>query len=113
MFKFILGLLVAAGIGAFATKPSQADLEAEIQSQLRAAIAAQSLDSNDPAVVALTFACKAGAGTCANLIRAAMQVQYEDRVLYSVARMAFLDTTATCIGVFGQFVCPTGFQKVN
>ncbi len=113
MFKFALGVLVAVGIGAFATKPSQTDLEDEIRARLLEEIAAQSLESDDPAILALTFACKAGAQTCAELIRAGITVDYDDRILYSVARLEFLDTHASCVGVFSQFVCPGGIRKDN
>ncbi|MGC9419623.1 MAG: hypothetical protein ACP5EN_11705 [Rhodovulum sp.] len=111
--KGLIGLVAALGVLGLVlafTKPTEADFEAAIEAQLLARIdAADPEASSDPVEALLTATCKMGREQCAQLIRAMMELDYEDRVLFSQARVSMGEAeSATCYGVLTRIFCNRG-----
>lgn len=106
-FKFILVVLVILAVAAFATNPSRADVEAEIEARLLSEIDAfDPASQNDPVLQLISGACQLGRNACAGFIRSLMDVQYEDRILYSAITVTFgNDVAKSCVGVLTRVLC--------
>ncbi len=105
---FVLMALIAAG--AFFTKPSEADVQALIAADLRAAIEAGEIDVGaDPAAVLLLGLCRSDAAACADLAGQAIETTYEDRVLYATVGLRGFGRSADCTAVFARLFCAGGF----
>lgn len=108
--KGLLGLvavLAVLGLAMAFTKPTQADFEAALEAQLLARIdAADPEATEDPVEALLTATCKMGREQCARVIRSLIALDYEDRVLYSRARVSLGDEAgATCTGALTRIFC--------
>jgi len=111
MFRLLLIIIVLAGVAAYLTKPSQADVEAQIRSLIGDAITAGQLDDvTDPAAMVLLATCQANPAGCAELALAAMDVRYEDRVIYARIDVAGFGRQAVCYGLYTRLVCPRGLS---
>ncbi|MGB7243943.1 MAG: hypothetical protein WBC93_17900 [Sulfitobacter sp.] len=106
MFTILLLLAVLAA-GAFATNPTRADFETEIELTLQNSIdAADVNDGGDAASAILIATCKISRNQCANLIRSLMKVDYQDRMFFSTAKVEMgQDSSASCIGLLTRIIC--------
>lgn len=101
----LLGAVLA--LGAAFTKPTEPDFTARIEARLLAQIDAAQIDAEaDPARAVLLTACKLGRNQCVQVLRAMMTIDYEDKVLYSRAKVATgAGQPAICYGLFTKIVC--------
>lgn len=108
--SWLVGLLAVIGLGLAFTKPTETDFEAELEARLLAQIDAADVSADDdPFAAILTATCKAGPAQCAQIIRALMTLDYEDKVLFSRARVGMgSGAGAECIGVATRIFCRKG-----
>lgn len=111
MFRFLLGMLVMAALGAYVSKPSTEDAEAELKTQLMTALANQSFSAEDLGGSAALLACRLDPNTCYDLVRAGLDVTYEDRILYAKLEIDGWNRRASCYGLYTIFYCPGGLQS--
>ncbi|TCO72103.1 hypothetical protein [Rhodovulum euryhalinum] len=108
--KGLVGLVAALAILGLAmafTKPTDADFEAALEAQLLARIDAADPEAQaDPVEAILMATCKMGREQCAQLIRALISLDYEDKVLFSRARVTLGDAQGTtCTGILTRIFC--------
>ncbi|MBK1636969.1 hypothetical protein [Rhodovulum adriaticum] len=103
----LIVLVVGLALAAAFTKPTEPDFTAQLETWLMAQIDAAEIDSEtDPARAALLAACKLGRSQCVQVLRAMIEVEYEDRVLYSRATVTTgRQDPAICYGLFTKIVC--------
>lgn len=112
MFRLLLIIIVLAAGAAYFTKPSEADVAAQVRTLIGDTIAEGQLDDvTDPAAMVLLAACQANPDSCAELAVAAMNVTYEDRTVYARVDVAGLGRSATCYAVYTQLFCPGGLTE--
>ena len=106
-FKLLLVALVIAALAALLTNPSQVDVEAEIETRLLAEIDGfDPASQDDPVLQLIAGACKLGRSACAGFIRSLMEVELDDRWVYSVITVRFgRDTAQSCVGLYSTVVC--------
>ncbi|SIO29532.1 hypothetical protein [Vannielia litorea] len=103
---WLIAILAVAALAAAFTKPGEADVEAELK-----ALFLQRLASTNPSAqenggaFALTLMCKADHDACYEIVRAGLDVSYEDRTLYSVVGVEGFGDSIRCYGVFTRFFC--------
>ncbi|MDF1873368.1 hypothetical protein [Vannielia sp.] len=103
---WLLVILAIAGLAAAVTKPSEADVEAELKSRFL-----QRLASTNPSAqgnggdFALTLMCKADHNACYELVRTGLDVGYDDRKLYAAIDITGFGESLRCYGVFATFLC--------
>jgi hypothetical protein len=103
----ILALLLAlTGVAAALTRPGAAEFDAMLDRAIRERLAATDIDASREALpnVALA-ACKLRPTDCVGLVRAGLDVTFEQRAFHTVARVEGFGRSATCRGAFGRFVC--------
>lgn len=103
----ILLLAIAAG-GLFATNPTSADFEAQIEAQIGAAIArADPGQQRDEVSALLLTACQAGGSACVRLLRSLMTIDVTDQYLFSTAEVRLGDgDPLICYGLLTRVLCP-------
>lgn len=103
-------LLLGAGAGAiaaFATKPSEADVERMLKDQMISSINKTSVDpKRDLFGSLILFGCKFGPEPCYELLRQTMEVVYEDELLYAKISVHANERRMNCLGLFNQLRCP-------
>lgn len=109
--RFLVLLLFLAAGAAYLTKPSEADAEGALRERVMSAVARQELGAgrNTGENLALA-ACKLRPNDCYELLRAGLDVVFEDRTLYLKVDVAGFERQASCYGVFLRFFCPGGFS---
>lgn len=108
MFKFLLGMLTMAAIGAWATNPGLEDAETELKRQVLSALDSQSLGSGSGLDAAAVLACRVNRETCFDLVRTGIDITLDDRQLYSRYDIAGFGRSAVCYGLYTTFWCPGG-----
>lgn len=111
MLKFLSGMIVMAALGAWLTNPSRQDAEAEMRAQLMTALASERLDGKTAAETAALLGCRINPAACFDLVRAGVELTYEDRHLYSRLDLEGFGRKAKCYGLFTRFICPGGLQE--
>lgn len=103
----LLAALVAIGLGAaFVTKPGAAEFDAMLREAIREKIATTDVGSGeDPFATIALVGCKLRPSDCFELVRGALEVRIEDRVVYTVAHVSGLGREARCTGAFTRFLC--------
>ncbi|SIO55553.1 hypothetical protein SAMN05444722_3509 [Rhodovulum sp. ES.010] len=103
----IVAVLAMLGLALAFTKPTEADFEAALEAQLLERIDAADPEATaDPVEALLTATCKMGREECARIIRSLISLDYEDRVLYSRARVSLGEEAgASCTGVLTRIFC--------
>ena len=106
-FRLFIVLVVVLALASLVTNPSQADVEAEIETRLLAKIDAYDPGTgSDPVLQLIAGACQLGRTACAGFIRSLMDVQMEDRWFYSAITIRFgRDQSKSCIGTFTKVPC--------
>ena len=105
MFLAIVLLLAIAAGAAFVTKPGPAEFDAELRELLMDRVARSDLGEADSDMETLALVgCKFSPSECFNAVRAVMDVQFQDKVLFTLAEVRRPEKS-TCIGAFGQFWC--------
>lgn len=103
----VLMLMAGLAVALFVTNPSQADVDAEIQSQLLTRI--DGLDTNtdqDPVIQLIFTTCKFGRSACASFIQSLLNVKYEDKILYSNITVSFgNEDPVQCYGALTRVIC--------
>ena len=106
-FLMVLMLLAGGAVALFVTNPSQAEVDAEIQSQLSTRI--DGLDTNvdqDPMIQLIFSTCKFGRSACASFIKSLLNVKYEDNILYSKITVSFSnEDPVQCYGALTRVIC--------
>lgn len=110
MLKFLAGMLTMAALAAFVTKPSPEDAETELRRQMAATFAGQDLSGAKGLDAAALLACRVDTATCLDLLRAGLDVTYEDRILYARVTVTGFDRRVACYGLYTRFTCPGGLQ---
>ncbi|MBL3569414.1 hypothetical protein DSD19_19080 [Rhodovulum sp. BSW8] len=117
--KGLLGLiavLAVAGLALAFTKPTEADFEAALETQLLDRIdrAEPDMQSN-PASAVLLATCKLGRTQCAELIRSMISLDYRDKVLFAVADVSLGGREGgVCYGAATRIFCrETGNGAAN
>ncbi len=108
MFKFLLGMLTMAAIGAWLTNPSMEDAEAELKRQVIAAVDSQSLGTGSGLDAAALLACRVDRDGCYSLVRTGIDITRDNRQLYSRFDLEGFGRSATCYGLYTGFWCPRG-----
>lgn len=108
-FLILIVLLSIAAGALFATSPTRAVFKAEIESKIASRIAEMDPNAAEDDVTRLLLTtCKLGEAGCARLIRSLMDVEFENRVLYSKARLQLgREDPITCYGVLNKVICPS------
>ena len=103
---FIALLLGIAALAAAFTRPSEADVEAELKAQFLERLASTNPSaSEDGGSFALTMICKADHDACWEVVRGGLDVTYDDRKLYAAIDVVGFGREITCYGAFTQFYC--------
>ncbi|KMK68632.1 hypothetical protein [Puniceibacterium sp. IMCC21224] len=108
MLKFLAGGIVAALVAAWLTNPSQAVAEAGLRTELLRALDDQENNTQDPAMAAIVLGCRLGPDACYELLRAGLDIRFDDRIFYSVLSVQGFGRKARCYGAFNSFACPGG-----
>lgn len=111
MKRFLLGMIVMAAIGAFATKPGPDAAQEELQRQVQLAVVNEGFDGKSGLDAAALVLCRVDPKACADLLISGIDVRYEDRYLYARVDLDGFDMTARCYGLFTRFYCPNGLQR--
>lgn len=108
-FLILLVLLAVLAGALFATAPNRDVVEQQIEENLIAQIdALEPADVQDEVTRLLLTTCKLGRSGCARLIRSLMDVQVENRWLYTVADLRLGQGEATrCYGLLNRVICPS------
>ena len=104
-----LGFLVLAGTAGalWATKPSEAEVEAQLAAAVKARIVNQKIDASDPVGAIFGIGCRFGLDECYRLLRGSMTVDYEDRWLFATVAVEMREgERLQCYGALGQLYCP-------
>ncbi len=104
----------AAAIAAFATKPSEAEVERLLKDQMITSINKSSVDpKNDLFGSVLLFGCKLGPEPCYEILRGNMDLRYEDELLFAKVTLFGNGRRMNCLGLFNQFRCPKYLNEEN
>jgi len=98
-----LGAVAAAG-AMFATKPSNAEIEHKIAEKIYAEV--QTTGASDLASGILLLTCKSNINECVQLLRSALTVRIEDKILWQNVRIGSGKNAQNCLGVLDQLYCP-------
>lgn len=110
MIRFLLGMVAAAVIAAFFTKPGPEAAQEELRRQVQVAVIEEGLDGKSGLDAAALLMCRVDPKACAELLISGIDVTYEDRHLYARIDLKGFDMQATCYGAFTRFFCPGGLQ---
>ncbi len=103
-FLMLAGAVLA--LAAFATRPGPEAFEALLDRAVRARVADTDLDAGrEPLPTLALAACKLRPTDCVQVLRQALEVTYDRRLLTTRATVRGLGRETTCIGVFGRFFC--------
>lgn len=103
----LVALVVFAGV-LFVSKPSEAEVEAEIKTAIVADINAAQIDREGEFLSnLLTVTCKFDAESCYKIARAAMHVSYKDFLLLASIKIATGNRQRNCVGAFKNLFCPS------
>lgn len=100
----IFATLIIGGVVLFATKPTAAEIENKVIDLIHADI--QQSQATDFAEGIMLFTCKYNSKECAQLIRATIDVQIEDKFLVKLVSLQFDSNSTNCLGVLNQLYCP-------
>ena len=103
---WLIAILAIAALAAAFTKPSQADVEAELKAQFLERLAGTNPSAQENGgEFALTLLCKADHDACYELMRAGLDVTYDDRTLYAAVDVEGYGDSIRCYGAFTRFYC--------
>jgi len=106
MFRILLTLVVIAAIAAFASRPTQQEVQGLYRAKLMQEIARNDTNtSRAPAENAALALCKVSSSACADLIVSATQIIYVDRRLFAQVTLKGLGKSASCLAMFTQLTC--------
>ncbi|MBW4981582.1 hypothetical protein KZZ07_03415 [Mameliella sp. CS4] len=111
MYRFLLGMIVMALIGAYLTKPGPEAAEAELRRQVQLTVANEELDGKSGLDAAALLLCRADNRACTDLLMSGIDLTYEDRYLYARIDIKGYKMTATCYGLYTRFFCPGGLSR--
>ena len=113
ILKLLIGAGLAAALAAILTKPGPEDVEEALRRALFEKLFTEEIDAGrDMLGNAAIIGCRLDPQACFELLRAGMEVTYEDKVLYSRVTVEGFGRRAECIGAFTRFNCPGGFEEV-
>lgn len=112
LLKLLFALIVVAAVAAWFTRPGPEDVD----NALRQALYQKLFDDDagqgrDMLGNAAMLGCRLDPNSCFEILRAGLDVQYEDRILYAHVTVEGFDRRASCYGAFTRFACPGGFEK--
>ncbi|MCO6383901.1 MAG: hypothetical protein JXQ91_12275 [Vannielia sp.] len=103
---WLIAILAIAGLAAAFTKPSEADVEAELKALFLQRLASTNPSAQqDGGAFALTLMCKADQDACYEIVRAGLDVNYDDRTLYAAIDVSGFGEDIRCYGAFTRFFC--------
>ncbi|MGR3796447.1 hypothetical protein [Vannielia sp. SX4] len=103
---WLIALLAIAALVAAFTKPSQAAVEAELKALFLQRLASTNpSDQENGGAFALTMMCKADHDACYEIVRAGLDVSYDDRTLYAAIDVSGFGESIRCYGAFTRFFC--------
>lgn len=103
---WLVALLALAGVVAAFTKPSEADVEAELKARFLDRLAATNPnEAENGGTFALTLMCKADQEACYSIVRRGLEVRYDDRKVYATIDVAGFGKSVSCYGVFTRIYC--------
>lgn len=110
----ILWLLALAGIvagAAWLTRPGMDAFDALLKSEIERRIATTDIGTEGDAVETIALVgCKLRPSDCFTVIRQGIEVEVEDRTLYTRFAVQGLGKTATCTGAFTKIWCTEGLM---
>lgn len=102
----LLGIAIVVCAAAWVMKPGPEQIEAQLDSALRARVNNQDIaQQSDALSTAALIGCKLRPDDCVALLRRGIELTIEDRTLYTRIGVSGFDQTATCYGAFGRFWC--------
>jgi hypothetical protein len=111
MFRFLLGMIAMAAIGAFLTKPGHESAQEELRRQVQLAVSSEQLDGKSGLDTAALLLCRADPVLCTDLVVSGIDLTYEDRHLYARIDLDGFNLGATCYGMYTRFFCPGELQR--
>lgn len=106
LLKIVAVLLALTAVAAALTRPGPAEFDAMLDRAIRDRVASTDVDLSGEALPAVALAaCKLRPTDCVRLVREALDVRFEERLLFTRATVTARDRTTTCRGAFGRFVC--------
>lgn len=112
LLSLLVTLLLITTVAAAFTKPTQQDVEKELQAFILAELNRQDVNSDrNPLANAALIGCKLRPGDCYEVLRSAIDMTYEDRTIYARIDIDGFERHATCYGAFGRITCPGGLKQ--
>lgn len=113
ILKLLIGAGLAAAVAAFLTKPGREDVDEALRRALFERLFTEQIDEGrDMLGNAAIIGCRLDPQGCFELLRAGLEVTYEDKLLFARVTVEGFGRRAECIGAFTRFNCPGGFEEV-
>lgn len=113
ILKWVIGLAFAAAVAAFLTKPGPEDVDAALRRALFERLFGEEIEEGrDILGNAALIGCRIDPQSCFDLLRAGLEVSYEDNFLFARVTVQGFGRRADCFGAFARFSCPGGFAKL-
>ncbi|MEZ5777860.1 MAG: hypothetical protein R3E44_05815 [Paracoccaceae bacterium] len=110
LWVVVLALLVA--VIAWLTRPDIRDFDATLKTQVESLVAKTDVgDDGDPVATLALVGCKLRPTDCFDVIRETLDVQMEDRGLYTRFMVKGLGRETTCTGAFTKIWCARPILK--
>ncbi|MCX7888669.1 MAG: hypothetical protein N2422_02925 [Rhodobacteraceae bacterium] len=113
LFLAALALVLLAVVAAAVTRPGPEAFDAMLADAIRDRVANTDIGENsgDALDSVALAACKLRPSDCIRLVRQAIDVRMDERVLYTVADVHGFGRDARCWGAFGRFWCSTDLGR--
>lgn len=101
-------ILLAAllGVAAWLTRPGVAAFDAMLKQAVERRIATTDVDAGGDALATVALiGCKLKPSTCFEVVRASLEVEAEDRTLFTRFRVKGFGRETTCTGAFTKVWC--------
>ena len=106
-------LAAIAATAAVLTRPGPDEVEAALREALYRQLFTTEVDTGrDMPGNAAILGCRIGPQLCYDLLRAGLEVTFEDRILFARVSVEGFGRRAVCFGAFGRFACPAGFAPL-
>ena len=113
ILKLLIGAGLVAALAAFLTRPGPEDVDEALRRALFEKLFTEEIDEGrDILGNAAIIGCRLDPQSCFELLRAGMEVTYEDKLLFARVTVEGSGRRAECIGAFTRFSCPGGFEEV-
>ena len=106
LILILLAMVAVVAVAAIVTRPGPAAFDAMLDRVIRERVASTDIGTGGEALPTLALAaCKLRPTDCVALVRAALEVRFDQGLFMTRVSVDGLGRTMTCRGAFTRFVC--------